>query len=353
MDHPRPGEHFPRSLDEFRAWFGKHEDCLDYLEWLRWPEGFACPTCGHRAAWRLGDARLMCSGCGVRTSVTSGTIFDRTRTPLTVWFGVCWHFASGKDGIAALSLKRTVEIGSYQTAWALLQRLRSVLVRPGLERLSGPVEVGEAYVGGAESGLSGGRAHGNKVLVGVAVEVRGPKGMGRCRIAPLVDVSGASLRQLVTDHVEQGATVITDGWRGCSGLTELGYAHERRNQRAVRFLGEDPDHLLPTVQQVIALAKRWLLGTYHGAVEPAHLPSYLNEFVFRFNHRHSRSPGMVFFRILELAVAHVPLRYHDLIATRGPRKVPPAAPHRRGHMPSQALPPAKRSWRAGGTISSG
>ena len=272
---------------------------------------------------------------------------------MTVWFGVCWHFASGKDGIAALSLKRTVEIGSYQTAWALLQRLRSVLVRPGLERLSGPVEVGEAYVGGAESGLSGGRAHGNKVLVGVAVEVRGPKGMGRCRIAPLVDVSGASLRQLVTDHVEQGATVITDGWRGCSGLTELGYAHERRNQRVVRFLGEDPDHLLPTVQQVIALAKRWLLGTYHGAVEPAHLPSYLNEFVFRFNHRHSRSPGMVFFRILELAVAHVPLRYHDLIVTRGPRKVPPAAPHRRGHMPSQALPPAKRSWRAGGTISSG
>ena len=146
----RAGAHYPRSVGEFQArpWFQSDEDCLDYLEWLRWPAGFACLVCGHHAAWRLGDGRLMCSGCGSRTSVTAGTIFDRTRTPLTVWFNACWLFASGKDGISALSLKRTLEIGSYQTAWTMLHRLRAVLVRPGRERLAGMVQVDETYIGG-------------------------------------------------------------------------------------------------------------------------------------------------------------------------------------------------------------
>ena len=89
------------------------------------------PVCAHAGGWRLADGRFKCAGCGGRTSTTAGTIFDRTRTPLTVWFTACWLFASGKDGISALSLKRTLEIGSYQTAWAMLHRLRSVLVRPG------------------------------------------------------------------------------------------------------------------------------------------------------------------------------------------------------------------------------
>ncbi len=75
MDRPRPGAHYPRSVGEFQAWFQSDEDCLDYLEWLRWPAGFACLVCGHQAAWRLGDGRLMCAGCGSRTSATAGTIF--------------------------------------------------------------------------------------------------------------------------------------------------------------------------------------------------------------------------------------------------------------------------------------
>ncbi len=125
----------------------------------------------------------------MRTSTTAGTIFDRTRTPLTVWFTVCWLFASGKDGISALSLQRTLEIGSYQTVWAMLHRLRSVLVVPGRDRLSGTVEVDETFIGGEEPGLRGGHARGKKVLTGIAVEVREPKGIGRCRMAPLADAS--------------------------------------------------------------------------------------------------------------------------------------------------------------------
>jgi transposase-like protein len=267
---------------------------------------------------------------------------------LTVWFNACWLFASGKDGISALSLKRTLEIGSYQTAWAMLHRFRSVLVRPGRDRLTGMVEVDETYIGGKEAGLSGGRARGKKVLTGIAVEVLEPRGFGRCRMRPLADASSASLHPFVTDFVESGAIVITDAWKGYSGLDRLGYIHNPRSQRAMRAAGEDSGELLPGVHRIASLAKRWLLGTHQGSVDGSHLASYLNEFVFRFNRRRSRSRGMVFYRVLELAVTHDPLRYKDIVANRRARTVPPTPAHRTGHPPSLDRPPANRPWRNSG-----
>jgi transposase-like protein len=287
----------------------------------------------------------MCAGCGGRTSVTAGTIFDRTRTPLTVWFAACWHFATGKDGISALSLKRTLEFGSYQTAWAMLHRLRSVLVRPGRDRLTGRVEVDETYIGGLEPGLRGGRAHGKKTLTVIAVEVQEAKGLGRCRMLPIPDASAETLHPFVMDHVEPGATLVTDGWQSYIGLKDKGYRHDRRSQRAAAARGEDPGELLPAVHRVASLVKRWLLGTHQGAVDPGHLEAYLNEFVFRFNRRNSRSRGMLFYRVLELAVAHIPVRYQDLVADRHPRKVSQKPPQGRGHPPSMERPPADRPWR--------
>ena len=143
--------------DRFQSWFGTDADCLDYLDWLRWPEGFVCPRCGHAGGWAVADGRYKRAACGGRTSVTAGTLFDRGRSPLTVWLTACWMFASQKDGVSALSLQRSLEIGSYPTAWAMLHRLRWVLVRPGRDRLTGTVEVDETYIGGEEPGLRGGR----------------------------------------------------------------------------------------------------------------------------------------------------------------------------------------------------
>jgi transposase-like protein len=348
MDHPLAGIHYPRSVGEFQSWFRTDADCLDYLEWLRWPTGFVCPACGHEGGWRLGDSRFMCGGCSGRTSVTAGTIFERTRTPLTVWFTACWLFATGKDGISALSLRRTLAIGSYQTAWAMLHRLRSVLVRPGRDRLSGRVEIDETYIGGQEVGLSGGRASGKKVLTGIAVEILEPKGFGRCRMRPLADASAASLHPFVTDFVEPGATIITDGWQGYRGLEQCGYLHEPHSQRAARASGEDAGDLLPGVHRVASLAKRWLLGTHQGAVDKMHLASYLNEFVFRFNRRSSHNRGMVFYRVLELAVSHEAVRYTDLVATQRSRTIPPTPPKVSGHPPSLERPPENHPWRNSG-----
>ena len=208
------------------------------------------------------------------------------------------------------------------------------------------MEVDETYIGGEEAGLRGGRARGKKVLTGIAVEVRQPKGIGRCRMALLADGSAASLHPFVTGHVEPGATVITDAWMGYHGLAGLGYVHQRRSQRAARARGDDPGELLPAVHRVASLAKRWLLSTHQGSVEEAHLQSYLDEFVFRFNRRRSRSRGLVFYRLLELAVGHDPVRYRNIVAGKRPRKIPPTPPAARGHPPSLERPPAERPWRA-------
>jgi hypothetical protein len=335
-------------MGEFSAWFSTDADCVDYLEWLRWPAGFVCVECGRAGGWRLGDGRWMCAGCGARTSPTAGTIFDRTRTPLTVWFAACWLFATQKDGISALSLKRALEIGSYQTAWAMLHRLRSVLVRPGRERLQGTVEVDETFFGGEQPGLRGGRQRGKKSLVGIAVERAQPKGFGRCRMALLADASADSLRGFLVDHVQEGATVITDGWPSYPAATRELYVHDRLVAPRA-----DAAKLLPGVHTVASLAKRWLLGTHQGAVNDAHLASYLNEFVFRFNRRRSRSRGLVFYRVLELAAAHDPVRYRDLIANPRPMATPRLPPGNRGRPASLERPPANRPWRATDPANSG
>jgi transposase-like protein len=343
VEAPLAGRKYPRSIGEFQAWFSTDADCLDYVEWLRWPTGFVCPDCSHEGGWRLADGRFRCAGCSARTSPTAGTIFDRTRTPLTVWFTACWQFATQKDGISALSLQRSLEIGSYQTAWAMLHRGRSVLVRPGRERLQGTVEVDETYIGGDEPGLSGGRAKGKKALVGVAVERIEPRGFGRCRMALLADASANSLRAFLLDNVQPGATVVTDGWQPYRPATRDLYVHDRRAGAA----RTQASKLLPGVHKVASLAKRWLLGTHQGAIEQAHLASYLNEFVFRFNRRRSRSRGLVFYRVLQLAVAHDPVRYRDLIANPRPGTRPPhPPPPTRGSLASLERPPAERPWRA-------
>ena len=212
-------------------------DCLDYLEWLRWPGWLRAARRAACGGWRLGDGRFECAGCGRRTPVTAGTVFDRTRTPLTVWFTACWLFATQKDGVSALSLQRALDIGSYQTAWAMLHRLRSVLVRPGRDLLAGTVEVDETFIGGEEPGLRGGRARGREVP---GRDRGGDQGAEGYR--PLPDGRPSTTPRpvrsepFVTGSVQPGARVITDGWAGYSCLGGLGYVHERRSQRAARAL---------------------------------------------------------------------------------------------------------------------
>mgnify|MGYP001812326179 FL=1 len=308
--HPVAGVDYPRTLQEFEAWFGTEEGCAEYVRRLRWPEGFRCPCCGHQQAWTTARQLLHCTGCGHQTSVTAGTIFEGTRKPLRLWFQAMWYITNQKSGVSALGLKRVLGLGSYQTAWAWLHKLRRAMVRPGRDLLSGRVEVDESYVGGEEEGVHG-RETETKAIVVIAVEVHSPKGFGRVRLRQVPDVSGPSLIGFIRDVVAPGTTVITDGWQGYHGLSKHGYIHERR----VLSANPEPAHVvLPGPHRVASLLKRWLLGIHQGAVRQRQLDYYLDEYAFRFNRRTSKSRGLLFHRLMQQAVQIDPVPYRDILA---------------------------------------
>jgi hypothetical protein len=138
-------EDYPRNLAEFEARFGTEAACREFLIRLRWPDGFRCPRCNGRKNWPVRGSLMQCAGCGYQSSVTAGTIFQDTRKPLTVWFRAMWAVTSQKNGASAIGQQRALGLGSYDTAWTWLHKLRRAMVRPGRDRLYGRVEVDETY----------------------------------------------------------------------------------------------------------------------------------------------------------------------------------------------------------------
>jgi transposase-like protein len=302
------GEDYPATYRGFVAMFPDDEACLRYVEELRWPDGFSCPACGARGEpWRATRDRLVCRVCRRQTRVTAGTIFDKTRTPLTTWLEAAWHLTTAKSGMSAVTLSRTLGT-SYQVAWAMLHRYRVAMVRAEREPLQGDVEVDETFVGGVDHGGKRGRGA-RKCVVVIAVEIKQPKGFGRVRMRHVPDASGPSLAPFICDVVAPDAVVLTDGWGGYNGLREHGYAHKAT---MMSFSGNPANVSMPGVHRVASLLKRWILGTHHGSVDPVHLQSYLEEFTFRFNRRSSGSRGLVFRRLLEQAVVTVPVTEADV-----------------------------------------
>ena len=293
-------EAYPKNIMEFEQQFDSENKCREYLTQLRWPEGFRCPKCQGRKYWMTKHGLYYCTHCEYKSSVISGTVFQDTVKPLKLWFRAMWYVTNQKHGVSALGLQRTLGLGSYHTAWAWLHKLRSAMVRPDRDRLSGIVEVDETYLGGPRSGKRGRGAEG-KVLVVVAAEKDGNR-IGRIRLKPVPDASEESLKKAVTQSVEPNTTVHTDGWRGYNWLDKLGYA-----RRIIRQEADVGDNLLPKVNLVVSLLKRWLLGTHQGAVRPPHLEDYLNEFTFRFNRRTSGSRGLLFYRLIQQAMAIDPV----------------------------------------------
>ena len=301
-------EDYPRTLMELEQRFSSEDACREYLWALRWPEGFVCPRCSSGEHWAATRGRRVCSGCGYQATVTAGTIFERTRTPLVLWFRTIWWVTSQKNGASALGLQRVLGLGSYETAWTWLHKLRRAMVRPGRDRLSGRVEVDETYWGGVEEGVHG-RQTESKALIVVAAQEDG-KGIGRIRMRRVADASAASLQPFVVDTIEAGSLVHTDGWEGYHGLKEKGYRHKVTVLRGKR---KSASELLPRVHRVVSLLKRWLMGTHQGAVSHKHLDYYLDEFTFRFNRRTSRHRGKLFYRLLQQAVAVGPMPYARIV----------------------------------------
>jgi transposase-like protein len=309
-------EDYPTTLLQLEQRFATDEQCRDYLAALRWPDGFVCPNCGGRKAWSAGRGRLICAACRHQATVTAGTIFQDSRLPLRLWCRAIWQVTSQKNGASALGLQRVLGLGSYQTAWTVLHKLRRAMVRPGRDKLGGRVEVDETLVGGETPGRRG-RGVPGQALVVIAAQEAGA-GIGRIRLARLPEASAYHLHRFVQGAIVQGSRVDTDGWRPYEGLEELGFPHEVSKLKGGKK--DAATELLPRVHLVASLLKRWLLGTHQGAIMPEHLDYYLDEFTFRFNRRSSASRGKLFYRLAQQAVHVPPAPYRMLVGgSRNPK----------------------------------
>ena len=289
---------FPKTATEFEERFATEADCRAYWIEARWGGKPACARCGSTRVWTIRDGTTFeCADCDHQTSLTAGTLLEKTRKPLKMWFRAVFEISTRRTGISGMDLMRIMGFGSYKTAWSWLHKLRAALVRPEREPLGPFVQMDEALVGG-----KGGP---NKELVLVAAEVD-----GRVRLAHAETNDKATLKRFADRQVAADARIVTDGLASYDG-DSLG---ERRYERIVQTKAERREgDALQVCHTTISLLKRWLLGTHAGAVGPKHLQAYLDEFAFRHNRRRTKGVGRIAARVIEQLVARQPLTMRTLI----------------------------------------
>jgi transposase-like protein len=313
---PRPS--FPKRLQDFQTQFATEEACREYLDQCRWPDGFACPRCGHRKAYRISSVQLwQCAACRHQASVTAETILHRTKISLTVWFWAAYLMTTDKRGLSASLLQRQLGLGNYETAWMMLHKFRRAMVNASREALRGEVEVDDTWIGGTQAGLRGSRQlKGRKAaLVLVGVEKRG-KASGRVRMEVIPDFKAATLLAFLKKHVSPGTTIYTDGLKSYLDLETAGYRHVPRIQPSRAALRKGTKSVVPLADRAIGNLQQWLIGTHHG-VSKDQLQVYVDEFVFRHNRR--EQPMAAFQTLLGLGTAKPPTPYMQI---RGAGDIP-------------------------------
>lgn len=304
------------TIQQFHRCFGTDELCAQRLARMRWPRGFVCPRCGGDSRGYMKAKRVdECRDCGYQGSVTAGTIFHNTRTPLRHWFWAIYRMSQGKKGVSALQLSKEIGV-SYPTAWLMQHKIRQAMAEE--ERgspLKGLVEVDEGYVGGREKGPERiGRAFQTKSLVAVAVEHRGEGKRGdkplpgRSALAVIADAGSENLRGFVRENVLEGSAVLTDRFASYTGLSARGFSHAAIPMR------DDPamaHRFFPWVHITMSNLKRFLLGTHHKP-QAKHLSRYVAEFTYRLNRRWQE--GSLFEQLTQACLASNTIIYRDLVA---------------------------------------
>ena len=289
---------FPKTATEFEARFACEEDCRAYWFKARWGGTPACAKCRSTRVWSTRGGRLFeCAECGHQTSLTSGTVLERTRKPLKMWFRAIFEISTRRTGISAKDLQRIMGFGSYETAWTWLHKLRAALVRTKSEPLGPFVQVDEALVGG-----KGGP---NKELVLVAAEAG-----GRVLLAHADNNDAGTLKAFADGQIANDAKVVSDGHAGYSAKS-LG---ERPHEAIVQSKADKRENdAVQACHWTISLLKRWLLGTHAGAVSDKHLQAYLDEFAFRHNRRKTDGIARIAARVIEQLVMRAPLTMKSLV----------------------------------------
>ncbi len=274
---------FPKTAIEFEQRFATEEDCRAYWIAVRWGGKPACARCHSKRVWEEnGGTRFECADCGHQTSLTSGTVLEKTRKPLKMWFRAVFEISSRKNGISAKELQRIMGFGSYKTAWAWLHKLRGSMVRPDRTRLGQDVEIDEGLIGGKRAG---------KHMVLVAAQRA-----GRVRLAHAENNDEKTLQRFADDNVTADALVTTDGLASYNRRSLGARRHEMIVQKPDQRRKADA---LQSVHWVMSQLKRWLLGTHGGAVRSKHLQAYFDEFVFRTNRRNTNGVARIAARTIE------------------------------------------------------
>ena len=289
---------FPKTATEFEARFATEEDCRAYWIQARWGGKPACARCGSHRVWTIRDGTTFeCAGCGHQTSLTSGTLLEKTRKPLKMWFRAIFEISTRRTGISGKDFQRIMGFGSYKTAWSWLHKLRTAMVRSDSDPLGPFVQADETLVGG-----KGGP---NKQLVLVAAEAN-----GRVRLAHADNNDEATLKAFADSEIAAEAHVVTDGLASYNAKSLGQRSHEARVQTKAERREHDA---VQSCHWTASLLKRWLIGTHAGAVRRKHLQAYLDEFTFRYNRRKTDGVVRIAARVIESAVATPPLTMRNLI----------------------------------------
>lgn len=291
------------TLRTFQQKFKTDDDCRQHLFSMRFANGFQCPQCGHDKYYRISKRFLFqCVACRHQVSLTAGTIFHKTRTPLRIWFWALFLAAHDKRGISALALARELDV-SYKTGWLLLHKIRYAMrSRDEQYRLSGIVEMDETYFGGPGDAPKRGRGT-NKTPALVALSLRRDGKPRFLKMHAVADVKSDTLATFVDQTVAADATLVNDGFSAYRAMAA------QRSTLTMKFDPiHNPDHM-KWLHRAISNAKAFILGTYHG-IKGKHLQAYLDEYCYRYNRRNFQ--GEWFNRLLNAAVSSKTLTFAEL-----------------------------------------
>ena len=284
------------TLIEFQSRFTSEENCETYLFQKRWLKGFCCSKCKNDKYYYIKTRKLYeCRQCGHQDSLTSGTLMHKSKLPLLTWFWAIFLVVHDKRGRSALSLAQLLKL-NYRTAWRLLHKIRHAMCeRDASYKLSGFIEMDDAYFGSPQQGTDGRGTKKAKVSIALATDENGNPRFVRMNV--IDKMSTVEMQRVAENCIDKGSAITSDGLSAYKKLSEIGYKHTSKN-----FYQVDDD-FLKWLHIIISNAKAFIIGTYHG-LGHKYLQAYLDEYCYRFNRRFF--PSELFGRLLNacLSIGH-------------------------------------------------
>ena len=274
-----------KNIIEFTKQFKTEQDCIDYLKKTR---GTSCPFCKHEKTYEYANGKLFkCAKCRKQFTLRMGTIFQDSRLPLVKWFTAMFLLSNSKKGISSVDLAEKIGV-TQKTAWFLYHRIRKTYKQPEYI-FEGAAETDETYVGGKEKNkhahkkIKGSQGGANKMVIVGMVE----RGTGKIKSCHVPNTKAKTLKRYIYNNLKTTSTLYTDdnlAYRNTKGVYNHEYVVHSKGEYVKR---DNTDCHTNTIESFWAIFKRGYTGVYH-YMSPKHLHRFINEFVFRWNHRNTK-----------------------------------------------------------------